>query len=304
MNGILLSGSAGFLGSMIAKRLDEMRWKYTGIDSLKFGNIKNVSNKDHFRHIDIADMSELDLSQYDTLIAAHTANIIFAQTHCSETMKNNAVDTGELFERFKGKIIYISTSSVYGNPKVIPTPETADIELCNPYDISKYAAEQMLRWRGNYTIIRPANIYGVNQRLDNVYCGVVPRFINAAMNKKPMQIYGIGESSRDYNYVDNVVDAVIAATWKDSFNAPINIASGIEVSIKELAILISEIMDVPVQLEYVEGRKIDNITRRCLDISKAEKLLGWTPKVGLREGLERTIEWMKKEVETSEKIIA
>lgn len=287
---IIVSGAAGFIGSNTCHKLLELGYDVTGLDNLQFGYADNLP--EGFNLIERGVHQFLyDINNYDILISCHTANIIYAMDEPLKTWETNCTDTIELFQRFKGKIIYTSTSSIYGNAPVIRTPEDSPLNITNAYARSKYVPELFLHDRGNYTTIRLTNTYGRHQRPDHPYSGVIGKMIGSALNGEPVKIYGDGSQTRDFVYVDDVVDAIIKSIELPALNTEINIGTGAETSVRELADIISEYVDLKV--EYVEGRTIDNISRRCLDIKKAEQLLDWSPRVSLREGIEKTIEWLR-----------
>jgi UDP-glucose 4-epimerase len=214
-------------------------------------------------------------------------------SHPVETFRNNAANTIDFFKKnHASKIIYTSTSSVYGNAEQIPTPEDAEIKSNNAYDISKRIAEVFLQQRGNYTTFRLSNVYGMNQIASNPYCGVIGKLINATLSKITFEINGNGESTRDYTYIGDVVEAVKKAMALPALQTEINIGTGVETSVNDLVRLVTAMVDVTRSLN-VEPRAIDKITRRRLDIRKAKTLLGWQPNTTIEEGLIKTIEWYK-----------
>lgn len=288
---IILTGSCGFVGSNVANRLIGDNNVSLWIDDLSFGNKFNLENDDRLIKERFENLSEDFLSLFDVLIHCATSNIIYAMDHPIETFQNNATNTIKLFQKFKGKIIYTSTASVYGQAQELPTTEDAPILTNNAYDQSKYIAELFLQQRGNYTTLRLSNIYGPNQRPDNPYCGVVGKLIYNINKDFPIYINGDGEQTRDYTYIDDVVDAIIIALQKEALNTEINIATGVETSINKLIEHISLLTSKSAEVQNIEKRKIDGINSRCLSIEKAELLLGWKPKHDLQSGLHKTIEW-------------
>lgn len=281
----IITGAAGFLGSNVFARIGESTLAY---DDLSFGCIENIWRGGITFECGFETLTQSMLDEADILIHCATANIIFAQTEPQKTFDINAVKTLDLFRKFKGKIVYTSTSSVYGDSTEIPTTEAAEIRLSNAYDSSKYIAEQFLKQRGNYTTLRLSNVYGVNQRPENPYCGVVGRLVYQHLTGNKLTVIGSGEQTRDFTYADDVVDAIELAVNLPAQDTEINIATGIETSIAQLASMISPNYETG----FIE-RKIDIISRRCLSIEKAERLLGWKPKTDLKTGLEKTIQWQK-----------
>lgn len=296
---ILVTGSAGFIGGNLCHKLWMAGYDVTGVDNLQFGYEDNMPNDMPFKKYGIDAMYYV-LNNYDIIVSCHTANIIYAMTNPMKTWETNCNDTIEMFSKFNGKVIYTSTSSIYGNAPAIPTPEDSPLNMTNAYARSKYAPELFLQDRGNYTTLRLTNTYGRFQRPDHPYSGVIGKMIGSAMNGDKVRIYGDGSQTRDFIYVDDVVDAIIKAIELPALNTEINIGTGKETSIKQLADTVSHHFN-NFQVEYVNGRPIDNITRRCLDIKKAEQLLDWSPRVNLEKGVRRTIEWLSSTPTTYQK---
>jgi UDP-glucose 4-epimerase len=288
---IFISGILGFISSNVANRLYDEGFEIFGCDNLQFGYAKNLNPKINWIEKSFDEISEERLNEFDVLLHMACANIIYAQDHSIETFKTNALDSIKLIEKFKGKVVYTSTSSVYGNAIQIPTPESSTFKVSNAYDQSKLITERYLKLRGNYTTLRLSNVYGKNQRPENPYAGVIGKFIGNVINNEPYKIYGDGCSTRDYTYIDDVVEAIILACFQDAKNTEINIGTGKETSILKLISVIHDIIDQVKEIKYIDGRKIDGIRRRCLDIRMAKELLGWQPNCSIQEGLKETIKW-------------
>jgi nucleoside-diphosphate-sugar epimerase len=278
---ILINGCAGFIGSNLCNHL---KTPFLGVDDLSFGYAENLSKDVRWIKSDFTHSFDV-LDQFDILIHLACANIIYAQNYKIETFKTNALDTINLFKRFKGKIIYTSTSSVYGNADHFPTPETAEMRVSNAYDQSKLIAELYLQERGNYTTLRLSNVYGANQRPEHPYSGVIGKFIGCSRKNEPMPIFAKGEATRDYTYVKDVVRAIEKAIEIKALNTEINIGTGVETDTIDLAEIISTATGRTMNVDFYPGRSIDRIKRRCLDISRAKTLLNWQPEYDLRSGL-------------------
>lgn len=285
---ILVTGAAGFIGSNLCNYFDNIEMDYIGVDNLSFGYEDNLTNKSNLWKIGFEKIDEKTLKGVDVLVHLACSNIIYAQDHQVETFRNNALNTFYLFKNFKGKIVYTSTSSVYGQADTFPTDEDSDIRLSNAYDQSKYLSELYLQLRGNFTTLRLSNVYGKNQRPNHPYSGAVGKFIDCATNKKPFQINGDGMATRDYTHISDVVGAILSAIEKPAINEAVNIGTGVETTSLKLAYLVSQEFGVPFNVNFVENRSIDSIQRRKMDIRKAERLLGWKPKVNVSKGIRFT----------------
>lgn len=301
MKRILITGGAGFVGSNIAKALVKEHEIFI-VDNLSFGSKKNLDTDiltTHFLNDDFNNIPVVFLNSFDILIHCATVNINYAIQHPIETFKVNALNTIDLFRRFKGKIIYTSTSSVYGQADEFPTKETAEMRVFNAYDQSKLIAERYLKLRGNYTTLRLSNVYGINQRPDNPYSGVVAKFIYEMMLDHKVEIFGDGEATRDYTHIKDVVRAIEMAIEGGgyAYNMTFNISGSNEVSTIGLVKKIAILLDKEGYFINKPNRAIDKISRRLLDTSLIEKHLGWTPKVAFNDGLTHTIEWIKEEYE-------
>lgn len=288
---IFITGCAGFVGSNVVKRLIELGHTVGGCDSMMFGYEKNLPEDFKFTKFDISGLELSDLD-WDILVSCHTANIIFAQRNEIHTHQINTLDTIELFRDFRGKIIYTSTSSVYGNAEQFPTKEDAPIKLTNAYARSKYCAELFLQDRGDYSTLRLTNVYGTNQRPDHPYSGVMGKVLNTMLHGGEISVYGDGQQTRDFVYVDDVVDAIVKAIDLPAQNTEINIGTKIETSVNQLIKIAEQYQNEEYKIRNVTPRAIDTVDRRCLDNSKALELLGWSPKTDIHLGIAKTVDWL------------
>lgn len=286
----LITGAAGFIGSNLCNWLHEHNIPFVAVDNLSFGKRESLHSDIELVEKDFINISQEDIDNWgcDMLIHLATSNIIYAVNHPAETFINNAIKSRYLFSCFPGnKIIYTSTASVYGQADLFPTPEDATKKPYNAYDSSKLVAEYYLQDRMNYTTLRLSNVYGPGQSPVNPYCGVLGKFIALFKMGRPFRVFGEGKATRDYTHVDDVVRAIYIAMQTPALDTEVNIATGIETSVEELMHLVAG--DSPDKTHYAE-RDIDRITRRCLSIEKAERLLGWQPVISIKAGIASTIE--------------
>jgi UDP-glucose 4-epimerase len=292
---IFVSGIAGFIGSNFANQMHKLGHEVSGCDNLTFGYEENVNKEIPWERIGFQHVDYNHLNEFDVVVHIACVNIIYAMKYSQMAFKTNGFDSIKFIDKFKGKIVYTSTSSVYGQAESFPTKEDSGVKLSNAYDQSKSILENYLILRGNYTTLRLSNVYGTNQRPKNPYCGVVGRFLGNMIEDKPININGDGSDTRDYTYIDDVVRAIRIACTNKSYDTEINIGTGIETSSFKLASLIRDIISSKSEINFTDKRLIDKINRRCLDIKKAEELLSWKPIYDLQTGIEETIKWMMNE---------
>ncbi|HEV7811093.1 MAG TPA: NAD-dependent epimerase/dehydratase family protein, partial [Candidatus Limnocylindrales bacterium] len=197
------------------------------------------------------------------------------------------------------RVVYTGSTSIYGNPRTIPINEDDAPVALSPYAVSKLGGELYCNaFYENYgvpvSVVRYSNVFGIGQRPDNPYCGVIGKFFAAAFEGRPLMVHGDGEQTRDYTYIDDAVDATLLAAIRPRAEGEIfNVGTGIETSVNELALKIGRAIGVDVELIHIDRRDIDNIRRRVVNIEKARRMLRWAPQVTLQSGLEQTAAWMR-----------
>lgn len=201
------------------------------------------------------------------------------------------------FQRF----LYTSSTSIYGNCRHIPADELDPPNILNHYAATKYLGEQYtLLYHMAYGVptacVRYSNVYGPGQTTQNPYCGVVGKFLDAAIDGRPLTVHGDGEQTRDYTYVRDAVEGtVLAAVSPKALGDVFNIGSGVETSVNTLAQEICALVGGDLPVEHLDRRDIDNIRRRALSPEKIRVRLGWLPQTRVREGLRRTFEARMRE---------
>ena len=306
---ILVTGGAGFLGSHLCDRLVAQGHEVLCLDILFTSQKSNIehlldhNNLEFIRH-DVIDPVKAEVDQiYNFACPAAPGHYQFNPIKTTKTSVMGAINMLGLAKRVGARILHASTSEVYGDPEV--HPQTEDYRGCvNPigirscYDEGKRVAETLMfdylrQHEVNVRVVRIFNTYGPRM---HPYDGrVVSNFIRQAVNGEPITIYGDGSQTRSFCYCDDLLDAMMAMMdGPDDFHGPVNIGNPGEFTIRELAEMVIDIANAG--SEIIQDRPLpqDDPLQRKPDITLAGEKLGWSPKIALRDGLQRTIEWFKK----------
>lgn len=307
---ILVTGGAGFIGSYLCDVLVELGANVTCLDDFSTGltaNIDHLLGKSNFRLV------KGDVSSFDG-VKKHDYVLHFASRASPEEYQLNPIKTLlanslgshrmlELARKCDSKILFASSSEVYGDSAVVPTPETywgnvnpTGVRSC--YDEGKRFSEALLMaYHREYglaaPILRIHNTYGPRIRGDGAYGRALPRFVAQALRNDDLTVYGDGSQTRSFCYItDMVLGVLLALVRKNSGGEVINLGNPFETSIIDLA---KEIIKVAGSKSKIVFSPLpeDDPKRRCPKIEKAMKILGWRPKVTLNEGLKRTVNWFR-----------
>lgn len=307
---VLVTGGCGFIGSHIVDKLIELGAKVIVIDNLSTGkleNIEHILNKIEFIEGDIRDEILLDKILKDVNYISHQAALRSVPKSVEKPFQYhevNVIATLKLFMKAKElgikRIVYASSSSVYGERLNFPEKETDPPKPLSPYAATKlfgeYYAYIFTKLYGLGVVsLRYFNVFGPRQSLESQYAVVVPKFITCLLKKESPPIYGDGNQERDFTYIDNIVEANILALIKEDIEGEVfNIADGKPRSVNYLLEVLKEITSQKdIQPVHLEPRKGD-VRKTYADNSKAEKFLGWRPRIDFYEGLKRTVEWFKE----------
>ncbi|MET0756644.1 MAG: GDP-mannose 4,6-dehydratase [Mycobacterium sp.] len=306
----LVTGSAGFIGSTLVDRLLADGHSVVGVDDLSSGRSSNLDSAQRQADFDFvkADIVDADLI---ALVGETRPEVVFhlaAQIDVRHSVADpqfdagvNVVGTVRLAEAARRggvrKVIHTSSGgSIYGTPPTYPTSEEVPVDPASPYAAGKVAGEVYLNmFRNLYGLecshVAPGNVYGPRQD-PHGEAGVVAIFAQALLSGRPTKIFGDGSDTRDYVFVDDVVDAFVKASGEAGGGQRFNIGTGVETSVRQLHSAIAAAVGAPDEPEFHPPR-LGDLRRSCLDISRAETVLGWRPKVTIDDGVAQTVAFFR-----------
>ena len=303
----LVTGGAGFIGSHLAETLIRRGARVRIVDSLITGKRENLSHLQSVDFIegDLADpeVARRTVSGVDYVL--HQAAIPSVPRSVLDPVTSNRANIDATLNvlvaaRDAGvrRVVYAGSSSAYGNTPTLPKVETMPTAPLSPYALQKLVGEQycqmFTRLYGLETVtIRYFNVFGPRQDPSSPYSGVISLFINALCEGRRPTIYGDGGQTRDFTYVENVVDGVLRATEAPAASGEvINVATGGRISLLQLFHAVRDRIGVDFEPVFDEPRAGD-VRDSQADISKARALLGYEPSISFEEGLERTVQWYR-----------
>ncbi|MBN2180314.1 MAG: SDR family oxidoreductase [Sedimentisphaerales bacterium] len=308
MEKYLVTGGAGFIGSNICRRLVSDGCFVRVIDNLLTGkksNLADIFNAIEFIEADMGDedvartaMKDIDIVLHQGALPSVPRSVddpAASHKHCLDatfTLLLAARDAG--VKRF----VYAASSSAYGDTPILPKVETMPPSPLSPYAVGKLTGEYycsvFAQVFGLETIsLRYFNVFGPYQDPKSQYAAAIPAFVTSILNDIPPTIYGDGEQSRDFTYIDNVVEAnLLAARTKHTEGQVINIACGEAVTVNEIIAVINDSLGKNIAPNHVEPRPGD-VKHSLADISAAQKLIGYNPVVTFEQGLQMAIDWYR-----------
>ncbi|MGF1513121.1 MAG: NAD-dependent epimerase/dehydratase family protein [Elainellaceae cyanobacterium] len=311
MAAIVVTGVAGFIGSHLAHTLLRDGHRVIGVDQfndyydpqLKRQNVSRLEQTDHFKLIE-GDIQALDWSTLlaDVDVVYHQAAQAGVRSSWGEGFsaytEQNINATQILLEAAKTadlqRFVYASSSSIYGNAATLPTQETVCPQPVSPYGITKLAGEQLcLLYHQSYKVptvsLRYFTVYGPRQRPDMAF----HKFFKAALTDQPITIYGDGQQTRDYTFIQDAIAANLAAAQApDAVGEVFNIGGGSRVGLMAVIDTMEAVSGLTIKRKHIEQARGD-ARHTAADITKAKQILGYQPKVSLREGLTAEWEWVK-----------
>ena len=307
---VLVTGGAGFIGSHLVDRLVSESFEVVVLDDLSSGRIENLKH-----HLDNGDIVLVrgDVRNKDIVwkvvkgvdVVFHLAAVVSVPVSVENPVLVEGVNVGGTLNVLRAcvdlgvkRFVFAGSCAVYGEGHGVPRCEDDVLDPISPYAVSKLAGEFYCRvfyrvYGLETVVLRYFNVYGPRQ-VYGPYSGVISIFINRLLRGEPPVIFGDGNQVRDFVFVEDVVEATLLAMFsKNAVGGVFNVGSGRCTSVNELAKLLIELMGVDVEPVYSDPRPGD-IRYSCADISRAKEVLGFEPKVSLKEGLLRTIEWFKE----------
>src|SRR3989344_3978374 len=307
METCLVTGGCGFIGSHIVEELVKQGYKVKVIDSLIKGKLNSIKylvdqGKVEFIEGDIRNRDSVDRAMKDVDYVFHTAAV-----HIQRSMESPGecidVNLNGSYNVFKSaldhdikRVVFSSSSSVYGDPEKLPMSETDLINPTEPYGAAKWMDEKLLQYLATkglkYNTLRYFNVYGPRQAAHAYYTTVVTAFVRRALNNEPPIMNGKGDQSFDFTHVSDVVRAYLAAMKSETVNEVFNVGTGTSTSVKELAELLLRLVGSDLKPIFRDREVVCN--RRQADIIKSEKLLGFKSKMNVEQGLKEFVKELRE----------
>jgi UDP-glucose 4-epimerase len=305
----VITGGAGFIGSALARALVARGDDVSVLDNFSSGKRENL--QDLAGSLAVVEGDILDAGLLDRVFAG--AEVVFHEAAIPSVPRSlaapvashnaNATGTLSVLEAVRRcqvrRVVYAGSSSAYGEPPSLPVVETMAPAPLSPYAVSKLAGEHYCRVYARVfgvqaVILRYFNVFGPRQDPNSQYAAVIPRFITAALDGLPPTVYGDGEQSRDFCFIDNVVAANLCAADAEGASGRVfNIACGTGTSLNRVLALLGEALGRPVSARHEPARAGD-VRHSLADISQAKAVLGYTAAVDFPTGLQRTLAWFRQ----------
>jgi len=308
---VLVTGGAGFIGSNLTEALLKKGCVVRVLDNFSTGRRENLAFDKEYPSLeilegDICNLSTCQKAMREVEYVFHQAALPSVQRSIEDPEVSNAINVGGTLnilvaareEKVK-RVIYASSSSIYGDTPTLPKHEEMSPNPLSPYALQKYVGEQYCRLfhqlYGLDTVsLRYFNIFGPKQDPNSLYSAVIPKFIDALLLDRPPIIFGDGEQSRDFTYIENVVQANLLAMSAERLRGEaMNIACGKRISLNQLLNILKDILGSAQSPIYEEPRKGD-VRHSLADIRKGKEVINYVPTVGIEIGLKKTVEFFKK----------
>ena len=307
----LITGIGGFIGSSLARALLSRGHKVRGVDNFSTGkreNLADILDRIDFRDTDIVDLDAMHSACAGVDFVLHQAAIPSVPKSVLDPLGSNRANVDGTVNVLVAardakvkRVVFAASSSAYGDTPTLPKHEAMKPDPISPYAVAKLASEHYLIsfyrcYQLETVALRYFNIFGPRQDPSSPYSGVLAKFITLMLRGEQPAIFGDGEQSRDFTYIDNAVEANLLACTAPASQAAgqiFNVATGRRVTLNETFKLLQTLTSYTGQPRFGPDRGGD-IKHSLADISKAEALLGYKPKIDFEEGLRRTVEWYRK----------
>jgi len=309
MANVLVTGGAGFIGSHLVTALVERGDRVRVIDDFSSGHRENLDHvRDHIDLIegDIRDAAQCQSACRDIEFVFHEAAVPSVPKSVDAPQASHDVNMTGMFNVLRAavdakvrRLIYAASSAAYGDTKESPKHEGILPEPLSPYAVQKLAGEHYNRvfyqcWGLQTLSLRYFNVFGSRQDPKSDYAAAIPAFVTSILRGEPPTVFGDGEQTRDFTFVDNVVHGnILAMKVEKTCGEVVNVACGGQISVNEVIATINRLLGTDVQPKYVPPRAGD-VRHSCADSSRAEKLLGYKPIVSFEDGLHRAIDYYRE----------
>ncbi len=296
---VLFTGGAGFIGSHVIPLLLEKDYKIRILDNMFRGDRDKMAELVAGGNVELIDQDvryggsvQRAMKGCESVIHFAAVSINKSVSDPDESMDINMIGNHNVFasaaDEGVRRLVFASSASVYGEPDRLPMHEDDTLHPLTPYCISKRAGEDLLgfyqRSKGlNWIALRFFNVYGPGQKTTAYYTSVINHFVNRLRNGQPPVIDGKGEQSMDFIHVHDIATSVIAALEAERGNLPVNVGTGIDTSVADLARILIEAVGVDVEPQFNPRDVL--VSRRAADITRAKELLGWSPTIEVKDGM-------------------
>jgi nucleoside-diphosphate-sugar epimerase len=300
---VLVTGAAGFIGSHLVDRLLADGHEVIGVDDFSSG--ANARSDIEMWRMDVADPALPGrVAARRPEVICHLAAQVSVRVSVADPLRDahtNVLGTATMLEAARAgggrKVVFASSCAVYGVPDALPVPADAELRPASPYAASKVTGEVYLRMYRelhglDFTTLTLANVYGPRQTPEGE-AGVISIFTDALLGGRPTRVFGDGTQTRDYVYVLDVVDAFVRATGQAGGGRRFNVGTGLQTTDRELHTLVAEAVGAPDDPQVAPPR-LGDLPAMAVDPAETGEVLGWAPRVTLREGLAATAEWARE----------
>lgn len=303
----LVTGAAGFIGSHLSEALLDRGYRVRGVDTFETGRRRNIESlverpgfsieegdiRDRERVAELTDGVEFVF--HEAAVASVPRSVEEPVTATATNCTGTAVVLDTAREAGVDTVVVASSSAVYGSTERLPKVESMPVQPESPYALSKHYTEELAVQFSQFhqmdtVALRYFNVFGPRQDPAGDYAAVVPKFVDLMTDGDQPVIYGDGEQSRDFVYIDDVVRANVLAAESEASGVVANVASGERVSINGLVTRLNNVLDTEIEPVYDDPRPGD-VRHSVADVERAHAAFGYEPEVGFREGLEQTVDW-------------